>query len=328
MGTCPSTSPDSNRQTIRQQMPPHRTDNPTLFQPRVLRRRFRAGKEGWLWRAGGWTGSVQWSGGVRPSAKLVRPRRCRRHQGARAGQPGRCCGVDDGGVGGGEELWTLKNRAGPGLVFSSEAGSRVDGWPRTWKRRIRRLLTLLGIQTGTASDSILVTAVGVPSSSPQPSACRAAPLRSAGTEKRLSRIVMMHVVKKRIVASCRCPLPVSARQRAITYCARYKPCYGQGRWRVFLCPSALPAMRGGIWSKWTGSRLPVSVPAQEGRRYCTHPRGTVAFRFICRTEASLPSRGCSLTLTRLARPASQSNVVVLMSCSGREREACQIPPQS
>ncbi|KAK0753431.1 hypothetical protein B0T18DRAFT_396779 [Schizothecium vesticola] len=62
-----STSPDSN-----QQMPP--TTNPTLFQPRVLRRRFRAGKEGWLRRRrGGWQVLFSWHGGGRgPSAKLAR----------------------------------------------------------------------------------------------------------------------------------------------------------------------------------------------------------------------------------------------------------------
>lgn len=216
------------------------------------------------------------------------------------------------------------------LVFSSEAGRRVDG-PEPGRVEKKDSSTLDIAWDPDRDRRRFHSRHGSWCSLFQPptfSVPRRTPPFSRDRKKRLSRIVMMHVVKKRIVASCRCPLPVSARQRAITYCARYKPCYGQGRWRVFLCPSALPAMRGGIWSKWTGSRLPVSVPAQEGRRYCTHPRGTVAFRFICRTEASLPSRGCSLTLTRLARPASQPNVVVFMSCSGREREACQIPPQS
>lgn len=175
--------------------------------------------ESWWWLAGSDIGcSVDLERG--PSAKLVRPRQCRHHhQGARAsqGREGAVGSTMAGLVVSADRWdWTLKNRAGPGLVFS------VDG-PEPGKKRS---ITLLAWRPGPGpspipfSDRQLVFPL-------QPA------LHSANTssvqERQLSRIVMMHAVKK-LLATCRCPLPVSARQTAITYCTRYKPCYGQGRW--------------------------------------------------------------------------------------------------
>lgn len=115
--------------------------------------------ESWWWLAGSDIGcSVDLERG--PSAKLVRPRQCRRHyQGARASQ-GRegAVGLTMAGlvVSADRWDWTLKNRAGPGLVFS------VDG-PEPGKKRS---ITLLAWETGPGpvSDFIFGPAVGVPSS--------------------------------------------------------------------------------------------------------------------------------------------------------------------
>lgn len=175
-----STSPDSNHQTSRCHRT-HSTDNPTLFHPRVLRRRFRPGMEGWLWRAGGWHlagsdngRSVDLERG--PSAKLVRPRQCRRrHQGARAREwrP--------------RVLWGRRWR---GLVVRALDPEKKQGAPSpaaAWRflaqnlegekedlsTLLASLLGLAGTQTGPGpvSDSIFGPAVGVPSSA-QPLQCQ------------------------------------------------------------------------------------------------------------------------------------------------------------
>lgn len=103
--------------------------------------------ESWWWLAGSDIGcSVDLERG--PSAKLVRPRQCRRHhQGARAsqGREGAVGSTMAGLVVSADRWdWTLKNRAGPGLVFS------VDG-PEPGKKRS---ITLLAWRPGPGPSPI------------------------------------------------------------------------------------------------------------------------------------------------------------------------------